>query len=156
DGGDSYVARGPARWGSPRSGWHVFRDEFVGVSWFLWAGGPQDAVGVAAHRLREAFTTLAGEPEDRVELADGSGRFTAFWQVDGRGAVGRSGPHGGHPGGLRADQPGRRGAQGLLPAGRGRPALAARLPERRHLRLRPRAGRGPGTETARAVSRPGR
>lgn len=84
DGGDSYVARGPARWGSPRSGWHVFRDEFVGVSWFLWAGGPQDAVGVAAHRLREAFTTLAGEPEDRVELADGSGRFTAFWQVDGR------------------------------------------------------------------------
>lgn len=83
DGSDHYGGRGPQRWGRPRTGRHLFQGELAGVSWFLWAGDGARAVGQAAELLREGFTRLAGEPADHEVLADGSGRFTAFWQVDG-------------------------------------------------------------------------
>lgn len=84
DGVDSFGARGPERWGSPRCGWHTFEGEFVGVNWFLWLGGPPDAVGAAARELCDRFSQWAGEPVERVTPDNDPYRFTALWEVAGR------------------------------------------------------------------------
>ena len=82
NGSAGLVGKGPDRWGSPSFGWHTFKGQFVGVSWFLWHGGTPEAVGAAARQLRDLLTGFAGAPVD--ELTTDAHRFAAFWEVNGR------------------------------------------------------------------------
>lgn len=84
NGSDSFVGRGPERWGSPRFGWHTFEGDFVGVSWFLWHGAPPEAVRAASRQLRDRFCGFAGAPIEEITAVNDTDKFTAFWEVQGR------------------------------------------------------------------------
>lgn len=83
-GSDTVVGEGPERWGSPGLGWHTFEGDFVGVSWFLWRGGPPEAVRAAARQLRELFSGFAGAPVEELAPGEDPDTFTALWEVEGR------------------------------------------------------------------------
>lgn len=84
-------ARGSESWQSgnpgapwPAVGWHVFENEFVGISWFLWHGLPEGLVPELAEELRARFVDMAGEPMDQTRREGEDYRFTAYWQTGGR------------------------------------------------------------------------
>lgn len=68
----------------PAVGWHVFENEFVGISWFLWHGLPEDVVAELAEELRAHLVEMAGEPMDETRGEGDDDRFTAYWQTGGR------------------------------------------------------------------------
>ena len=68
----------------PAVGWHVFEGEFVGISWFLWHGLPEDVVPGLAEVLRARVVEIAGEPMDEMRREGEDYRFTAYWQAGGR------------------------------------------------------------------------
>ncbi|WP_162802925.1 hypothetical protein [Ornithinimicrobium avium] len=68
----------------PAVGWHVFENEFVGISWFLWHGLREDVVPGLAEELRARFVEMAGEPMDEIRREGEDYRFTANWQKGGR------------------------------------------------------------------------
>lgn len=68
----------------PAVGWHVFENEFVGISWFLWQGLPENVVSELAEELRARFVEMAGEPMDEIRRKGEDCRFTAYWQTGGR------------------------------------------------------------------------
>lgn len=71
---------GPAGQRADSPGWHTFRNEFVGLVWFLWAG-PDDLVRRLATEFRDnldnRFSLLDGEDEP-------GGAFNARWLQDNR------------------------------------------------------------------------
>lgn len=80
---ESWVSGDPgAHW--PGVGWHVFEGEFVGVSWFLWYGLPEDVAPGLAEELRTRLVELAGEPVDELRREGDDYRFTAYWETGGR------------------------------------------------------------------------
>ncbi|MFT3888378.1 MAG: hypothetical protein QM713_09495 [Arachnia sp.] len=72
-----YEATQDADW--PRTGWHVHRDQFVGVHWFLWADEDDDATRAAAEQLRSLFDARWSAVD---ELSGPAGEFTALWEPD--------------------------------------------------------------------------
>jgi hypothetical protein len=82
-GSETWHSGGPgAPW--PAVGWHVFENEFVGISWFLWHGLSEDVVPELAEELRARFVEMAGEPMDEIRREGEDYRFTAYWQTGGR------------------------------------------------------------------------
>lgn len=84
DGSRSWSGRAPERWGRALAGWHVFDDEFVGVSWFLWHGLTEDVVTELAGELHARFVELMGPPVEEFRREGDDYRFTACWERDGR------------------------------------------------------------------------
>lgn len=62
-------------WGTADAGWGTFRDEFVGVNWFLWRGSSSDEVMTAAHALADLLTQAQGIPTEAEESTEHGGTW---------------------------------------------------------------------------------
>ena len=82
-GGESWQSGEPGALTWPDAGWNVFDGQFVGVSWFLWHGLPDEEVVGRARELRSRLVDLAGAPVDMGEEREGY-RFRACWEKGGR------------------------------------------------------------------------
>lgn len=83
--GRSYDGPAAATWPAHRFGWHTFRDEFVGVSWFLWDDRPRDDVRSRACELTGLLDERFGPAADEVPEVPGTHLgFTALWNGFGR------------------------------------------------------------------------
>jgi hypothetical protein len=68
-------------WGTARAGWSSYREQFVGVFWFLWYDhGWEDARGAAAD-LAQAITDVHGAPEESTEETTGQGP-SWWWRLN--------------------------------------------------------------------------
>ena len=56
-----------ADWGTADVGWGTFREEFVGVHWFLWRGASSEDVMAGAHSLVDLLTQTQGPAADASE-----------------------------------------------------------------------------------------
>lgn len=73
--GRQYFSPPAADW--PATGWHVHRDRFVGVSWFLWAQEDEDATRAAAESLRALFSAHWPAVDQHSDRVAG---FTTLWE----------------------------------------------------------------------------
>lgn len=71
-GGDSFDAPIGLEWPGCRFGWHRFRDEFVGVRWFVWEGLARNDVRARAAGLKARLTEQLGTPVDAVDEEPGT------------------------------------------------------------------------------------
>lgn len=65
--GDSFDAPIGLEWPGCGFGWHRFRDEFVGVRWFVWGGLARNDVRARAAGLKARLTEQLGTPVDAVD-----------------------------------------------------------------------------------------
>lgn len=73
---------GDAEPGAVPTGWHAFKDEFVGLHWFMWEGWPRDVVEKAADELRERLTEVCGVPSSESQRQPIG--WTAYWDFEGK------------------------------------------------------------------------
>ena len=68
-------------WGSARSGWSTYRDEFAEVFWFLWEGNSSEEVTQEATSLAGAIMDGHGAASETAEATPFSGA-SWWWQLD--------------------------------------------------------------------------
>lgn len=80
--------RGPGRswdrartqtYGDAETGWGTYREEFVGVHWFLWLGASSEDVMAAAQVLVDLLTTTHGPAAEASESTPHG--CTSLWQL---------------------------------------------------------------------------
>ncbi len=83
--GPSFDGPAAATWPAHRFGWHTFRGEVVGVSWFLWDNLARDDVRSRAYELKKLLDGHFGPAADETpEVPEAYLGFTALWTKSGR------------------------------------------------------------------------